>query len=123
MNKVIIIGNVGKDPEVKDIQSGKVASFSVATSRKWKDKEGNVKDETEWHNVTMFGGIASVAERFISKGSKVAIEGRIRTRSYEDKDGVKRYVTEIIAENLELLSPKAGGTTNDPQAGYGEPAF
>jgi single-strand DNA-binding protein len=123
MNKAIIIGNVGKDPEVKDIQSGKVASFSVATSRKWKDKDGNVKEETEWHNVTMFGGIASVAERFICKGSKVAIEGRIRTRSYDDKDGVKRYVTEIVGENLELLSPKAGSTTSDPQAEYGGAAF
>jgi single-strand DNA-binding protein len=124
MNKVIIIGNVGKDPEVKELGSGsKVASFSVATSRRWKDKDGNKQEDTEWHNVSVFGAMVSVVERFVAKGSKVCIDGRIRTRNYDDKDGVKRYVTEIIAENMELLSPRPGNTTNDPQAGYDAPAF
>jgi single-strand DNA-binding protein len=124
MNKAIIVGNVGKDPEIRDIASGtKVASFSVATARRWKDKDGNKKEETDWHNVTAFGPTASVVERFVTKGSKVCIEGRIRTRNYDDKDGVKRYVTEIIVENLELLSYRESNTTNDTQSSYEAPAF
>jgi single-strand DNA-binding protein len=107
VNKVIIVGNLGKDPEVKELQSGKVCNFSVATSHKWKDKTTNErKEETEWHNVTCYGGLATVAGSYLHKGSKVYIEGRIKTRKYQAKDGTDRYITEIIADDLKMLDGK-----------------
>ena len=112
VNKVIIIGNLGKDPEVKDLQHGKVCNFSVATSYKWKDKtSGERKEETEWHNVTCYGGLATVASSYLRKGGKVYIEGRIKTRKYEAKDGTERYITEIIADTLQMLDGKPAETT------------
>ena len=115
VNKVILIGNMGKDPEVRDIAEGKkVANFSLATSHKWKDKDGTKKEETEWHNVTCYGGLATVVASYLHKGSKVYIEGRIRTRKYQAKDGTDRYVTEVIAEELDMLDSKpASNATND----------
>jgi len=107
VNKVIILGNLGKDPEVKELQNGKVCNFSVATSCKWKDKTtGDRKEETEWHNVTCYGGLATVCASYLKKGSKVYIEGRIKTRKYEAKDGTERYITEIIADDLKMLDGK-----------------
>ena len=112
VNKVIIVGNLGKDPEVKELQHGKVCNFSVATSYKWKDKtSGERKEETEWHNVTCYGGLATVAGSYLRKGSKVYIEGRIKTRKYEAKDGTERYITEIIADTLQMLDGKPAETT------------
>ena len=112
VNKVIIVGNLGKDPEVKELQHVKVCNFSVATSYKWKDKtSGERKEETEWHNVTCYGGLATVAGSYLRKGSKVYIEGRIKTRKYEAKDGTERYITEIIADTLQMLDGKPAETT------------
>lgn len=106
INKVILIGNLGKDPEVRELQNGKVANFTLATSHKWKDKDGNKKEETEWHNVTVYGGLAAVVGTYLHKGSKVYVEGRMKTRSYEAKDGGKKYVTEVIASELQMLDGK-----------------
>lgn len=113
VNKVIILGNLGKDPEVKELQSGKVSNFSVATSHKWKDKTtGEKKEETEWHNVTCYGGLATIAGSYLRKGSKVYIEGRIRSRKYQAKDGTDRYITEIIADDLKMLDGKASSDSD-----------
>ena len=112
VNKVTLIGNLGKDPEVRELQNGKVANFTLATSHKWKDKEGNKKEETEWHNVTVYGGLASIVGSYLHKGSKAYVEGRLKTRSYEDKDGVKKYVTEVIATEVKMLDGKAAASTS-----------
>jgi len=109
VNKVILIGNVGKDPEVRYLESGvSVAQFTLATSeRGYTNNQGiQVPDRTEWHNIVLWRGLADVAEKYIRKGSKVYIEGKIRTRSYEDQSGVRRYITEIYGENLDLLDRK-----------------
>ena len=100
LNKVIILGNLGKDPEIRTTQSGKiVANFSVATSEKYKDSAGEKIEKTEWHNVVLWGKLAELAEKYIKKGSKVLIEGKLQTRSWET-DGGKRYTTEIIGSNM-----------------------
>ena len=107
VNKVILIGNLGKDPEVKYIEGGIAnAKFPLATSETWKDRtSGEKKERTEWHNIVLWRGVAEVAEKYLKKGDKVFIEGRIQTRNYE-KDGIKRYFTEIIGDNMTLLSPR-----------------
>lgn len=103
VNKVILIGNVGKDPEVRAMDNGrKVANFSLATTETYKDRNGERVDKTEWHNIHFWGPVADVIERYVSKGSKLFIEGKLRTRSYE-QDGVKKYVTEIEGQNLTML--------------------
>ena len=112
VNKVILVGNVGKDPEMKYFDNDNaIPNFSVATNeRGFTTSSGTqIPDRTEWHNVVCRRGLAQIAERFVKKGTLVYIEGKIRTRSYDDQSGVKRYITEIIADNLELLSRKAGG--------------
>ncbi len=109
VNKVILVGNVGKDPEMKYFDNDvAVANFSVATNeRGYTTSNGTqVPERTEWHNVSCWRGLAKIAERFVKKGTLVYIEGKLRTRSYDDQSGVKRYVTEIVADNLELLSRK-----------------
>jgi single-strand DNA-binding protein len=107
VNKAIIVGNLGRDPEVKYLQSGSaVCNFSVATSEKWKDKQtGDAKEAVEWHKVTCFGRLAEIAGEFLRKGSKVYIEGSLRTRQWE-KDGVSHYTTEINARELQMLDGK-----------------
>ncbi len=110
MNKVILIGNLGQDPEIRELTSGKVANMSVATTHRWKDRDGNKKEETDWHRVSMFGGLATLAASYLHKGSKVCVEGRIKTRSFENKDGQKQYVTEVVAENLELLGERSAAS-------------
>ena len=114
LNKVMLIGNLGKDPEVKHFENGVAkASFSVATTETYTDKNtGQKVDKTEWHNVVMWRGLAEVAEKFLSKGKQVYIEGRIETRSYDDKDGVKKYITEIVADEMQMLGKKEEGTRN-----------
>lgn len=104
INKVILIGNLGKDPEVRHLDNGvKVARFSLATTESYKDREGNRKEQTEWHNIVLWRGLAEVAERFLKKGNTVYIEGKIRNRQWEDKEGNTRYTTEIQADNMTML--------------------
>ena len=125
LNKVMLIGNVGRDPEVRylDGNSGnaKVATFTLATTERYRDRNGETRENTEWHNIVAWRGNADVAERFIKKGTQLYIEGRIRTRSWDDQSGNKRYTTEIIVDNLQLLGKK----TDNPggqQGGYQAPA-
>ena len=118
INKVILIGNLGKDPELRYTPSGTaVASFSLATSEKWKDRDGNMQDKTEWHNIVVWGRQAEIAKEYLAKGRQVYIEGRIQTRSWDDKDGNKRYTTEIIAQRLNFLGSRGdqggGGSSSD----------
>ena len=107
VNRVFLIGNVGKDPEVRQADGGlKVASFTLATTERYKAKDGSYKDNTEWHNIVAWRGTAEVVEKFVKKGTPLYVEGRIRTRSWDDQQGNKRYVTEIIADNVQLLGKK-----------------
>lgn len=107
INKVILVGNLGKDPEVRHLEGGAVvAKFPLATSETYKTKEGQRVDQTEWHNIVMWRGLAESAEKYLRKGSLVYIEGKIRTRSWDDKDGNKRFATEIIADTMTMLSSK-----------------
>lgn len=111
VNKVILVGNVGKDPEVKYLDKGNVvATFSLATTeRGYKTAAGvEIPDRTEWHNIVMWRGLAEIAEKYVRKGSQIYLEGKIRTRNYDDQNGVKRYVTEIFADNMQLLGKREG---------------
>lgn len=111
INKVILVGNLGKDPEVRAISTDrKVANFSLATTESYKNKSGERVDQTEWHNVVFYGPIADVIERYLRKGSQIYVEGKIRTRSYDDKDGVKKYITEIIGDTMTMLGTKGGAS-------------
>jgi len=104
VNKVILIGNLGKDPEIARLESGvKKAVFSLATTEVYRNKEGEKISHTEWHNIVLWRGLAEVAENYLKKGNTVFIEGRIRRREYEDKDGIKRNVTDIIGDNMTML--------------------
>jgi len=110
INKVILVGNVGKDPEIRHIPNGAaVAQFSLATSETYKDKTGAKTTQTEWHNIVLWRGLAEVAEKYVKKGDPLYVEGKIRSRSYDDKEGNKRYITEIIGENIQLLGKKHSG--------------
>ena len=103
-NKVILAGNLGKDVELRYTLAGAaVASFYLATTERYKDKDGNKQEKTEWHNIVMWRQLAELASKYLQKGSKIYLEGKIQTRSYDDKDGNKRYVTEIIADQMEFL--------------------
>lgn len=116
VNKVILIGNVGKDPDVKYFDNGSaVANFTLATTeRGYTAANGTqIPDRTEWHNIVCWRGLAKVAEQFVRKGGLVYIEGKIRSRTYDDANGVKRYVVEIYADNMELLSRKRDGESGD----------
>lgn len=107
LNKVMLIGNVGKDPELKYTPSGiPVTSFRLATSETWKDRDGKVQEHTDWHSVVAWRGLAEVIQKIIRKGSRVYIEGKIQTRTFDDKSGAKRHVVEVLAENLLLLDVK-----------------
>jgi single-strand DNA-binding protein len=107
LNKVMLIGNVGADPVVQVLEGMvKVAKFSLATSESYKDDKGQVQVNTEWHNIVLWRGLADLSEKYIHKGSLVYIEGKIKTRSYEDKQGVKKYVSEVIGESITLLDKK-----------------
>ena len=111
VNKVILIGNLGKDPEVKYTPQGTpVAKFSLATNERYKDKDGNWQDRTEWHNIVLWQRLAEIAGEYLKKGSKVYIEGRIRTDSWDDKQsGQKKYMTQIVGNDIVLLSGREGG--------------
>lgn len=117
VNKVILLGNVGKEPEVRHIDNNvTVASFTLATTdRAYKTQSGAIVPErTEWHNVIAWRGLADIVEKYVHKGSQLYIEGRLRTRTWDDQNGVKRYVTEIYAENIELLGRRGDNNVNQP---------
>jgi len=111
VNKVILIGNLGADPETRSMPSGMtVANIRIATSESWKDKQsGEQKERTEWHNVAMFGRLGEIAGEYLRKGSQVYIEGSLRTRKWQDKDGRDRYTTEVIADEMQMLGGRGGG--------------
>lgn len=114
INKVILVGNLGKDPEVKTLESGaKVANFSLATSESYKGKDGQRVTQTEWHNIVLWRGLAEVAEQYLKKGNQVYIEGKIRSRSWDDKDGNKKYITEIQGDNLTMLGGRRDSDTTE----------
>ena len=141
LNKVMLIGNVGRDPEVRDLdqgaaqagQSTKVATFTLATTDRYRDRSGELRENTEWHNIVVWRQLADVSEKYIRKGSQVYIEGHIRTRSYNDQQGQKKYITEIVADNLQLLGRREGegaplqggyqGGYQQPQGGYQAPSY
>ncbi len=104
INRVILVGNLGKDPEVKSLESGvKLAKFSLATTETFKDRDGNRTEHTEWHNIVFWRGLADIAEKYLRKGSTIYLEGRIRTRTWKDEDGKNRYMTEIQGDNMTML--------------------
>lgn len=114
VNKVILVGNVGKDPEVRHLDSGvSVANFPLATSETYTAKNGEKVTTTEWHNIVVWRGLADVAEKYVTKGRQLYIEGRIRTRSYDDKDGNKRYITEIYGDVMQLLGSRDNQQSGD----------
>ena len=113
VNRVILVGNLGKDPEIRNLEGGaKVASFPLATSEKYTNRNGEKVDQTEWHNIQVWGKLADIVEQWMKKGQMVYVEGRLRTRTWEDKEKVKRYTTEIIADNIKML----GGKRDDQAA-------
>ncbi len=110
VNKVIIVGNLGSDPDTRYMPSGSaVTNLSIATSESWKDKEtGEQKERTEWHKIAMFGRLAEIAAEYLRKGSQVYIEGKLRTRKWQDKDGKDRWTTEIVADEMQMLGARSG---------------
>lgn len=130
LNKVMLIGNVGKDPEVRYLESNpqnaganpKVATFPLATSERYRDRSGDVRENTEWHNIVAWRGNADVAEKYIRKGTQLYIEGRLRTRQWTDQAGAKRYTTEVVVDTLQLLGKRPDGQdTTQPAGGYAQP--
>jgi len=123
VNKVILVGNLGRDPELRSTPSGQqVASFSLATNRKWKDRDGNRQEQTEWHNIVCWGRQAEIAGQYLTKGRQIFVEGRIQTQSWEDRQsGEKKYRTEIVCENFQMLGqrgdqPESGGYRPEEQS-------
>ena len=115
LNQVHLIGTVGNDPEVRAIQGGaKVASFRLATTERYKDRDGNRQEQTEWHNITVWNNRADFVEKYIHKGSNLFIEGKLRTRQWTDQQGNKRYTTEVSAENIQLLDKPTGNQSAQP---------
>ena len=121
INKVILIGNVGQDPEVRytgDVNNGaKVATIRLATTERYRDRAGNQQEHTEWHNVVVWRNQADVVEKYVKKGTQLYIEGRLRTRSWDDQNGNKRYSTDIVADTLQLLGRRPDGQNGAPQQG------
>ena len=125
VNKVILVGNLGRDPEVRYMPNGDaVANFSIATTETWKDKNGMRQEKTEWHNIAMYRRLAEIAGEYLKKGSSVYIEGRLQTRKWQDKQGNDRYTTEIIADQMQMLSGRnsggGGGGYEGGQGGSGQ---
>jgi single-strand DNA-binding protein len=113
VNKVILVGNLGKDPETRYMPSGSaVTNLRIATTEAWKDKQsGEQQERTEWHSVAMFGRLAEIAAEYLRKGSQIYIEGKLRTRKWQDKEGKDRYTTEIVADEMQMLGGKGGGAS------------
>jgi single-strand DNA-binding protein len=124
VNKVIVVGNLGKDPETRFLPDGKaVCNFSVATTDKWTDKATNEKKEaTEWHRISSFGRLAEICGEYLKKGSQVYIEGKLRTRKWQDKEGQDRYSTEIIADAMQMLGSRSGMGGGEPRGEMREPS-
>lgn len=128
LNKVMLIGNVGRDPEIRYLEGGaaqggnsKVATFTLATTEKFKDRSGDVRENTEWHNIVAWRQSADIAEKFIRKGTQIFVEGRLRTRSWTDQNGAKKFTTEVVVDNLQLLGRRPDGAPA-PAPSYGAPA-
>jgi len=125
INKVILVGRLGADPEVRYTQDGMmVTNFRLATDEQWKDKSGERSQRTEWHRIVTFGKLAEICGNYLSKGKLIYVEGRLQTRSWDDKDGIKRYTTEIVAANMQMLERKgqedqSGNTYSSPFSGPG----
>lgn len=121
VNKVILIGNLGRDPEVRSTTSGQpVASFTLATSRRWRDKNGQKQEQTEWHNIVVWGKQAEIAGQYLTKGKQVFIEGRLQTRSWDDRQsGEKKYRTEVVCDNFQMLGGRGGGDFEAADRGHG----
>ncbi|MFT6214181.1 MAG: single-strand DNA-binding protein [Roseivirga sp.] len=123
VNKVILVGNLGKDPEVRHLENGRaVANFSLATSESYKNKQGERVTNTEWHNVVLWSPIAEIAEKFLKKGNQVYIEGKLSSRSWDDQDGIKRYTTEVVGNNLTLLGTKPDGDSGGNPSNSSSPS-
>lgn len=122
INKVIVVGNLGNDPEVRYMPNGNaVANLSIATSESWKDQQGQQQERTEWHRVTMYRRLAEVAGEYLKKGSQVFVEGKLQTRKWQDQQGNDRYTTEIIADNMQMLGGRnEGGQQGGQQGGYNQ---
>ena len=127
LNKVLLIGNVGSDPEVRYLEgnngnggNAKVATIRLATSERFRDRSGEQRENTEWHNVVAWRNLADLAENFIRKGTQIYVEGRLRTREFTDQTGAKRFRTEIVADNIQLLGKRPDGQPGAPQQGYGQ---
>ena len=126
LNKVMLIGNVGNDPEVRYLESNpaqqgpapKVASFPLATSERYKDRNGNLQENTEWHNVVVWRGLADTVEKFVKKGTQLYVEGKLKTRSWTDQTGAKKYTTEVVADVIQLLGKRSD---NPAASGYSAP--
>lgn len=130
LNKVMLIGNVGRDPEVRYLdgngpggQGRKVASFTLATSERYRDRNGELRENTEWHNIVAWGQSAEVVEKYVKKGTQLYIEGRIRTRSWTDQAGVKKYTTEINVDNLQLLGRRESSDGYQAPGGYQQNSY
>ena len=125
VNKVILVGNLGRDPEVRNTPSGQaVAEFSLATNRRWRDRDGNRQEQTEWHRIVCWGRQAEIAGQYLTKGKQIYVEGRLQTRSWDDKQtGEKRYRTEIVCDNFQMLGQRGDshspGPSGPPETGYG----
>ena len=120
VNKAILVGNLGKDPELRYTPSGTaVCTFSLATTERFKNKQGEQQDKTEWHNVVVWAGLAEVCGKYLTKGKQVYIEGRIQNRSYDDRDGNKRYISEVVASEMQMLS--RAGEQGSGGGGYSAP--
>ncbi len=124
INKVILVGNLGADPETRYMPSGSaVTNLSVATSESWKDKQsGEQKDRTEWHKVAMFNRLAEIAAEYLRKGSQVYIEGKLRTRKWQDRDGNDRWTTEVVADEMQMLGGRGGGGGSAPMGSDSRPS-
>jgi len=121
VNKVILIGRLGTDPDLRYTPSGQaVANFNIATDESWKSKDGQMQDRTEWHRIVLWGRQAEIANEYLKKGSRVYIEGRLQTRNWEDKDGVKRWTTEIVGQTMQFLDSRDAGSSG---AAPPEPPF
>ena len=115
VNKAILLGNLGKDPEIRKLDDGRaVANFSIATSETYKNKSGEKVTNTEWHNVVLWTPLAEIAQSYLKKGSQVYIEGKISNRSYEDKEGVKKYISEVVGRDIRLLGRAPESSVNEP---------
>lgn len=122
INKVIIVGRLGKDPEVKTLSMGTVANFPVATSESWIDKNGQKQEKTEWHRVTVWGKLAEICGKHLAKGKQVYVEGKLQTRQWEDQQGQKRYTTEIVALTVQFLGSSSERSNNVGPQAYGASA-